>query len=1703
MVRRRPRRGLVLMLVLTLLTLFALMAVTFVLITGVYEDTSRAHAKQGIRRDPPNKLMDRVLYDLVRDTNDTLSPMRGHGLLMDFYGVDARTGTLGNQRPLPDTGDQFIQYDCQFDAPAQAFDQVRGFYEGCVITFTTGAAKNLSTRVVFYDMVAGSPVRYRIRFLVPKNDQGITIRPGNGANFLINGRPFNGTGFGYNPTSGRLDASTNPGTDPPIALLPNTAANGGYPLYMGVSNGGDADESYDAADYNNMFLAALIPNPANENQVAMVVPSYHRSALVNYFRQDWMSNGAPADAQNRVRQFILRPLPTQHPDFTGGNSNPRLWTPASVRANGFTWTDADIDNLLRGLSEDQVWDVDNDGDGVMDSIWLDLGYPTMTDASGRTFRPLFAILCTDLDGRLNVNAHGNRWHTAGTQPAAALLAGGSDTSGLAGGPGHGPPAISLGGLGINTAQYNSILNLRGGPPGENLPGTPGFIDQRNFPDLIDTPGNFYNNPVHTSWQSPPDLRDRLAVALDHYGQPVYERTPEAAGTDLRVDLDYELDHSPDAPRGENFGRDALFSYGELERLLRLFDVDATSLPDRLQFLLSPSGNPAMAAANSRIVTTDSFDPPSPAIRYTRDMLADIAAGANAPNPAHPQRAFSFLDLLRFRLMNSGAGFTQDQIDNEIGKMLPYDLRRGLRWDVNMPFGNGQDSNGNNVTDEHGVISLPGGPVPFEAVGTSEFMPAIPNPTAPYGPGGNYVASVPFHALNGINPRTSVGGSPFDGNPDINDRMMVRQLYARYLYVLLMTLSDPNAHIPEFEYDGNPGVTSPDERARGFAQWAINVVDFRDADSIMTPFEYDSNPFNGWGVNGVINDGGSDDQPAESFVVWGCERPELLISETLAWHDRRTEDLMTEDPPNGKLAGPDMTTDDNDFDQRLRPRGPFFVELYNPWTSPSTSTPAGSGPQELYYGTQGVVLTSRAPPNPNIDPTTGAPVWRLIVVRGTSHAQSADPDLPPSTPPLATDFDPNDVERGIYFVDPGPSLPGGVASGHGQIRYFTDQAVAPVLPGRYAVLGSAHYESGGNYIEPVGRLDDPTVNESNLMLGSTRRIVLTPHIDPDQSNVRVIDNGTTEPAHPNIQHPVGIVMNRPRPMSISEPATSNGYGDFDGAATFNSDYPNPGDPNNDGRYESGGAEQPLDEPLDLRRTDFTATEKNALMSRDGTTTNFRTVHLQRLANPLAPWHSTRNPYLTIDTASVDLTAFNGVETANETYRTDGTFPAVATDPDPDLEFNSHERGDKAQASDGLRNLWRKERIRVPSDITGQSPDGLPVMHHFPYQLSHTLGRLNAAFGTAYNDTTKPNPPYPSGPNLGSRYYVGAPNTAGAPAFPWLNWNNRPFVSGLELSQVPYTRSSRLLYSYSPIDATTNSYLPGQTTQFGHLMNFYQSGSGGAPAGNLHRLFEFVHVPSKFASSNTLLHPEFFTANLLPDGSTNNPRHIQSGAGTQQFHPPYNKVSNYRDPGRVNINTVYSQRVWQSLFYQGFGPAHGGPTFFGTAAAPGWIDSRRGYGGTAVAQTQMSPSSPTLFANPMRGAGSSDLVPLPSMLRSDVETTLLRSNAIGGGPTGTPLFDVSSNNVANDTDRNPFFRRQSMQRMANLVTCRSNVYAIWMTVGYFEVDPNTQQLGRELGSDTGQVERHRAFYIVDRSIPVGFQPGKNLNVDKAIRLRRYIE
>ena len=85
----------------------------------------------------------------------------------------------------------------------------------------------------------------------------------------------------------------------------------------------------------------------------------------------------------------------------------------------------------------------------------------------------------------------------------------------------------------------------------------------------------------------------------------------------------------------------------------------------------------------------------------------------------------------------------------------------------------------------------------------------------------------------------------------------------------------------------------------------------------------------------------------------------------------------------------------------------------------------------------------------------------------------------------------------------------------------------------------------------------------------------------------------------------------------------------------------------------------------------------------------------------------------------------------------------------------------------------------------------------------------------------------------------------------------------------------------------------------------------------------------------------------------------------------------------------------------------------------------------------------------------------------------------------------------------------QRLGNLVTSRSSVFGVWVTIGYFEVNPGGalktrfDGSGFEAGVETGETIRHRGFYLVDRSVPVAFEPGKNHNVDRAILIKSIIE
>jgi hypothetical protein len=238
--------------------------------------------------------------------------------------------------------------------------------------------------------------------------------------------------------------------------------------------------------------------------------------------------------------------------------------------------------------------------------------------------------------------------------------------------------------------------------------------------------------------------------------------------------------------------------------------------------------------------------------------------------------------------------------------------------------------------------------------------------------------------------------------------------------------------------------------------------------------------------------------------------------------------------------------------------------------------------------------------------------------------------------------------------------------------------------------------------------------------------------------------------------------------------------------------------------------------------------------------------------------------------------------------------------------------------------------------------------------------------------------------------------------------------------------------------------------------------------------------------------------------------------------------------------------------------------------------------------LNPNFPSVFSNPFRTPDAGDLVPLPQMMHFGVDVGWLRGHHFNRdrGEWGRPNQDDNSDGSIDDTreagfggdgysynaatgalispvanvdergmyplfsesftapyvdgERNPYFYYQPTTRLANLVTNRSGVFAIWITVGYFEVEkapgwddttdanrngmvdgqemkirfnndfnlynrvyPDGYMLGKEVGSDTGNIKRQRGFYIVDRTEEVGFKPGEDLNVDKMIRVRRRIE
>ncbi len=116
-------------------------------------------------------------------------------------------------------------------------------------------------------------------------------------------------------------------------------------------------------------------------------------------------------------------------------------------------------------------------------------------------------------------------------------------------------------------------------------------------------------------------------------------------------------------------------------------------------------------------------------------------------------------------------------------------------------------------------------------------------------------------------------------------------------------------------------------------------------------------------------------------------------------------------------------------------------------------------------------------------------------------------------------------------------------------------------------------------------------------------------------------------------------------------------------------------------------------------------------------------------------------------------------------------------------------------------------------------------------------------------------------------------------------------------------------------------------------------------------------------------------------------------------------------------------------------------------------------------------------------------MPLDLTTPPEVVDLRMPLVNTGLFERPQAELHQN--FRNLDRDAFFRHQNAARLANITTHHSNVFMVRLTLGYFVVDPTTGSVNAEYVTETGGNLRSKATYIVDRSIPIGFLRGMDVN------------
>ncbi|EMI42575.1 hypothetical protein [Rhodopirellula sp. SWK7] len=1801
--------GIILLVVLSMLTFFSLLTAAYLVFSNQSRQASFAIASRNVKQSHPTALLDEALMTLIRGTNNVNDPFYGEDLLSDYYGrsdfsaLQVRTGTTASI-----INNTFLRFSVANDTSITggrllSTEDISDLYTGRVITFTSGNLNGRSFRILrSISTAAGSH-----DLIVSANAESGSLVPVAGDTLWMNGVPRNAVGVGYDGTNVTSTAPVstsaygNVGFSLPVALQPNLLDTSIDKSTFIATDGSDFDESYDAADFNNWFLSYRQSN-------GIVIPSFHRPSVINYLLNEtttWDSppTNAYSDVVASIARGTFRPIPIAedqlrttgsdavHSRFTGGNPSYALRAPLPMRGTGspadYTAARARLNQLASALIEGP-WDVDNDFDGVADSVWIDMGLPFVTSPEGKLLKPLIAPMIRDLSGRLNVNAHGNY---ALINQGAGLNEAVTDWAGTTGanqfafrGLGFGPAEINIPGtapLLFNLLQERYLVGTATGLT-EQVPGRSGadalgvlksgwrpasLVGAGVYANSIDPYGRgAYGmslsgalvpaNDGDTTIVSPTDIGETLS------DDPATTTVTEPDSNEL-VDNPYESD-----PTGQLSG-DHPYTENELEAIIRVNEFDSELLATRLSGLMQPLIATDTALANATTTTSVSDDSPY--------------VGVDA--------ASAYDELRSLIATIGGVTLTNAQLNDVVAP----ELRLAKRLNINRRFGNGVDDNSNNVIDEPREVNVVG----YDDDGNDAIDDASETL-------GTETEAFQSYAGQTVDPNF-LGVAP-DYVFDDSSFATPRQLLARHLYVLMMIISnDLQNNYPGYGDTLATAIPVSDReeyRARRLAQWAVNVVDYRDSDSIMTRFPYDENPFDGWAVaddvdgNGVIDTdeifGTSTTPPtAQSPVVFGCEQPDLLFTESYATHDLRVRDTNY-DSAEGKKGNTGPDTDD-DVDQVRIPQGSLFLELYCPRrrvVSPNADPNTAGIPRELYdVNTTGTNVAYSLDLERTIttyfdgttwgDTTTTAsevPVWRIAISephfdtgtaarnpvgQGNSPMELRDvlPDTLSFHPELANANALDEIDntagnlalnRFVLFNDyaavtdlqlaisPIPDM-----TQQASVFFNSSGTTASLFPEQYLSLaprvttsfGSQAYTTGPTAPSDQGFEIQNTAPAVGLIQFDSTGASLTPDTDTNIlpglalpiSGFAAGDWTNAATTAPN-----GIGLNVSEPLAIN---AGDYYAEPTDRYIADPDYPA-----TDAYVEIDSAGVVVtgtvrDQPEDMRVSGpiqqltlaFASDPTTVADPMLGTVPNYRTAFLQRLADPTRGFHPTLNPYRTVDQIAIDLTIFSGEDTASSV--TDpGNASASQT---AELPYATGSRQRDGIGMNGFgNNLLYSYSTDVPATVASMTTVGTDFFN-LGTDVATTFNYLNTGFGIPVTTPVR-----------------GRPATPFA-MHPWLN---RPYATPHELMLVPACSAGRLLEEFSTVNPATPDpdILPETSTTitdaqyaetfvspFRHLLNFFHSENvktaGAAPAAEFNSLFEFVGTPPPFRGESVAVLPSLINGTPLAD----------------LYAAPFNFVENNRRIGKVNLNTVEEFTTWKGLM-QG----HLNATEYTTAAGGGtetqlayneFIEARRGYTPPGTKNTvvtsdsstpvnylpnQLDPRFPTQFAGVFKRSTQGHLAPelrdltttgvddSEDLRRRRVNAGLLRAagrldqqEATGGtspnpismfvrASTQTPV--ITPTNLHQNRNRNAFLKYQTLMRMPNLVSDNSQTFLVRMTLGFFEVDAtNTQNLGVEYNEDKGENRRYQAMFIIDRSIPVGFIPGQDVNARDTVVFERYFQ